>query len=381
MHKPNYRDGSIVNLISSIQKSFGVKGMYNPLKNFDITSLKNKNVVLIVIDGLGYEYLKKYGKNSFLAKNLKQKITSVFPSTTASAFTSLTTGVAPQQHGLTGWFMYEKEIKNIVAPLPGLVFDTQLKLVNKKIDYSKIHNIKGFLSNLDAHVTHITHKDYIDSDYSNLIHQDANKLNYNGIDNFFDQIKKSLLKNKKRQFILAYWPEFDALSHDYGTDGKVVKKHFDKLDKKICDLEKFVKDKNTSLIITADHGQINSDDSKMIDLMDYKDIAEAMLVASTGEPRAAYFHIKKNKKVQFENCVKNKLGKYCEIYKSTDLIKMNFFGFSEPHKKLVSRVGDYVLIMKDNFVIKNHFVSEKPPIGHHGGLSKEEMYVPLIVIK
>jgi hypothetical protein len=39
--------------------------------------------------------------------------------------------------------------------------------------------------------------------------------------------------------------------------------------------------------------------------------------------------------------------------------------------------------MKDNFVIKDSVPGEKSKfsIGNHGGVSKEEMYVPLIVIR
>tara|TARA_Y100000310_G_scaffold314015_1_gene362999 strand:- start:420 stop:752 length:333 start_codon:yes stop_codon:yes gene_type:complete len=83
---PNYKDGSILNLMSSIARAFGTKTKYNPLKLLSPKELKNsKNVVLIVIDGLGYDYLQKYGKNSILNKYVKGKITSVFPSATTAA--------------------------------------------------------------------------------------------------------------------------------------------------------------------------------------------------------------------------------------------------------------------------------------------------------
>ena len=63
MIKPNYKDGSIVNLMSSILRHFGSKSKYKPLKIFPDDSLKNsKNIVLIVIDGLGFEFLKKKKK-------------------------------------------------------------------------------------------------------------------------------------------------------------------------------------------------------------------------------------------------------------------------------------------------------------------------------
>jgi len=87
--------------MASIKKAFGGKSAYEPLKNFDISSVY-KNIVLIVIDGLGYEYLIKHGKDSFLYKNLKGKMTSVFPATTASAMTTYSTGLAPSTTRFNG---------------------------------------------------------------------------------------------------------------------------------------------------------------------------------------------------------------------------------------------------------------------------------------
>ena len=52
MHLPNYKDGSIVNLMSSINKAFGGRSSYQPLKNFDIADISKKNIVLIIIDGI-----------------------------------------------------------------------------------------------------------------------------------------------------------------------------------------------------------------------------------------------------------------------------------------------------------------------------------------
>jgi hypothetical protein len=52
-----------------------------------------------------------------------------------------------------------------------------------------------------------------------------------------------------------------------------------------------------------------------------------------------------------------------------------------PNKKLFDRVGDYILVMKENYILKDVLLGEheNKNIGHHGGVSKEEMYVPLIV--
>ena len=107
---PNYKENNIVNLMSSISSSFGKKHQYKQLESLGSEKLNNfENVVLIVIDGLGYNYLKKQ-KNSFLFKHLHSKLTTTFLSTTACANTVFQVGYPPQQHALTGWTINLKEV-------------------------------------------------------------------------------------------------------------------------------------------------------------------------------------------------------------------------------------------------------------------------------
>ena len=73
----------------------------------------------------------------------------------------------------------------------------------------------------------------------------------------------------------------------------------------------------------------------------------------------------------------------CELHKSKELIKQNYFGLFKPNEKLFERVGHYTLIMKENYVIIDSLTGEDRSWlkGIHGGLSEDEMYVPLIIIK
>ncbi|HEY4495560.1 MAG: hypothetical protein A2750_02980 [Candidatus Yanofskybacteria bacterium RIFCSPHIGHO2_01_FULL_45_42] len=384
MYKPNYQNGSIVNLMSSIKEVLGGKSRYKPLDIFDFSNISKKNIVLIVIDGLGYNYLTKYGKDSFLYKNLKGKMTSVFPATTASAMTTFSTGLAPQQHALTGWFMYLKEIGAVSVILPFTSRAGDLKLTKGKIKYKDIYNEKSFFEDLKTASTSIKHKAYIDSEYSRLVDKGAKKLPFSNLNGFFRQINKALNTTDNKKYILAYWAKLDSLCHEKGADSQEAKGHFNELDKKVKSLADSLKNKNTAIIISADHGLIDTKEkNKIIELKNHPRFVETLAMPLSGEPRVVYCYVKPQKVKEFENYVKTEFKNACEIYKSDDLVKNNYFGLFEPNKKLKDRIGDYVLIMKENYIMKDLVLGEDQSIfiGNHGGVSEEEMFVPLIVVE
>ena len=69
------------------------------------------------------------------------------------------------------------------------------------------------------------------------------------------------------------------------------------------------------------------------------------------------------------------------MYPATALIEDGWFGLGEPSPRLRERVGDYVLLMKGRWVIKDRLPGEPAfrQIGVHGGVSEAELHVPLIV--
>ena len=70
-------------------------------------------------------------------------------------------------------------------------------------------------------------------------------------------------------------------------------------------------------------------------------------------------------------------------YRSDQLIAAGWFGPAPYHPRLSTRVGDYTLLMKDNWTIKDWLPEEKryTMLGVHGGISSNEMRVPLIALR
>ena len=105
--RPDYAGGSLVNLVASIVAARGGNALHPALKNLRLEELREaRNLILLLIDGLGDNYLTARGAGGALARARHSALTSVFPSTTASAITTSYTGRTPLEHGLTGWFTY-----------------------------------------------------------------------------------------------------------------------------------------------------------------------------------------------------------------------------------------------------------------------------------
>lgn len=383
---PNYNDGSIVNLMSTIERALGGKPAYAPLKILKPEEVKGfRNVVLIIIDGLGYEYLKQHGKGTAFQEHLRGPITSVFPSTTATGVTTFMTGVAPQQHAVTGWFTFLKELGTVSTILP-FTPRHKGKSFGSVIDPKIIFNEKAFVEKINANAFSLSPPNISESDYTLAHMGKAKRISYKGMNSFFNamlKVMRASSKSKKKNFIYAYWPEFDTAEHHFGPKSSKVKKQFIKLDKKLASFAKKIKGTDTIVIVTADHGQIDIPSKSRIELKKHPKLEETLTLPLCGEPRAAYCYVHPSKAKQFERYARAKLGSKCWVFKSEDLFKKNYFGMCKPNPRLMERIGDYMLIMKKNYAIKDYLLTEKKHflLGNHGGVSKEEMIVPLIVIK
>lgn len=385
MPLPNYRNGSIVNLMASILESYGVESQYSPLSLLPPAELaKSRNVVLMVLDGLGYEYLRKYGRGTILYEKLRGKITSVFPSTTASCGTTFNTGVAPQQHAITGWFMYLKEIGAISTIIPFTPryagTDRNASFIVQKIKPKRIFHQKSVFEKIKTRSYMVAGKSIVNSIYTSAHAGKAKRVGCRDIPDFFNKLKR-VLARKGKKFVYAYWPDIDSLSHKYGTTDGRVKKRLMQLDKKFRSLYRSL-DEGTTVIITADHGLIDTKPSARVLLKNHPGLESSLSMPLSGECRAAYCYVHPSRRSRFEKYVRGRLKNRCWLYPSEKLVRNGYFGLFSAHEKLRDRIGDYVLVMKQNYVIEDFVYGEKEKhnIGVHGGISKEEMWVPLMVL-
>lgn len=382
---PDYKGNSIINLMSSISNSFGKKHDYAEINSLKAKELKKfKNIVLIVIDGLGYNYLKEQ-ENSFLLKNLRSKMTSTFLSTTACANTSFSVGYPAQQHALTAWDINLKEVGAITTVLPFVSMYGGESLSKAKFKMNQIMDIKSFHKGFKGKCFTLIDKKISESPFSNYVSKYTKIIPTKTYKNTFTKLKELIKKEStKRRLIHAYIPELDSMAHKEGVNSKKVNNIFWDLDKRTKSLSKSIRGTNTLLLVVADHGLIDAEPKTEIWIEDITGLKECLTIPLAGEPRVRDVFLRPSKVKDFENIIKTKMLKFCWCFKGEQLIKDNFYGLGKPNKKLFDRVGDYVLIMKENYILRDKLANyEKPKKFHkgkHGGTSNDEMFVPLILI-
>jgi predicted AlkP superfamily pyrophosphatase or phosphodiesterase len=385
MPLPDYRTNSIVNLMSSILAALGGNPRGDaPLSSLPAAELNRAyNVVLLVIDGLGYEYLLTRAVSSIFHEHLRGYITSVFPPTTATAITSFITGVAPREHAITGWFMHLKELGTVAAILPFKPRYGGAPFSHLGIVGAKIFDQPSIFEKIQIPTYAIMPQWIINSAFNRTMLGRTNRLAYQDLTGCISCLNEALFAKPERKFIFAYWPQLDSLAHQYGMGSLQVATHFAELDEALRRFLVSIQKPRTVVLITADHGLIDTQPARTIRLENHPDLAETLILPLCGEPRMAYCYIHPAKTEQFEAYVTEHLSDYCTWHRSEHLLEMGYFGLHNLHPQLIQRIGNYALIMRENYIIKDSVLGETKfdPIGVHGGLSREEMYVPFCVVE
>lgn len=372
--KPTYNH-SIISTIMSILNYYGDTPNYQTNKKIDeYLKIKPRNVILLVLDGMGYDFLKKYFPSSSLFTHTIDKVTSTFPPTTTAAIKSYMSGLTPLEHGWLGWCPYfEKENMHIellpykdasTGQRPLLSYDIRDDLQFTTI-FERIHRVN---KNIDLHTNEHS---YIKEEISY-----ANNHSYDTLEEMFDNLEK-IISNGKHNFIYCYHDNPDALMHEHGPSSPVVQKQFKKI---ISYIDKFIEkniNSDSLLIISADHGQI--DVEKYIDVQEDKILMNMIKTYPSIEPRFTSFILKeKEQSKEFEKHFLKNYGSDFFLFNKDEFLKSGYLGKGNIQKEVSYLLGDYVALGKSKAMFingKSEFVMK----GHHAGTLHEEMVVPIIM--
>ena len=368
--QPDYSGGGLVNLMASLVQACGGRTLHPPLHDFAPGS--PRNIVLLVVDGLGDNYLARRGGE--IAARRRRAITSVFPSTTASAITTSYTGATPLEHGLTGWFTYFGEAACVGASLPFRSRGDMQPLSLRGVRPEQIYVRRSIFEALPIRSIVVTRRDIVDSEY-NLCHcRGAERVAYETLDELVSRVESSVKSSAERKFIYAYWPVYDQVSHRFGCESREAAAEHEKIDGAFADLCRRLRGTETLLVATADHGFIDVPPEESLELPDF--LLRELRFPLCGERRIAYCHV--HSPGEFMRKAKDWLGNRADVLPSEMLVEQGWFGRGTPHPRFAERIGDVALLMRGRATVKDWVAGESGHlhIGNHGGTSEDEMLIP-----
>ena len=351
----------IVNLACSISKEFGLNPKNNTLPECDKLFHGQKNVVLLLLDGMGTCIMDLILEpDGFFRTHCIGSISSVFPPTTVAATTSLRSGLYPIQHSWLGWDCYFEQLGKNVSVFRNMVSETNIPAA----DYSVAEKFIPYQS--------ITQEILANGGDARNI-QDFMRPDPENLDGFFDTIA-GWCRESGRKYIYAYLQNPDRTMHTHGCYSMESRRCLSRIESTVRHFSETVPD--TLLLITPDHGHIDLDSSIAVpeDLV----LAEFLLRPPSLEPRAVNFFIKEGKQLEFEEYFRNVYGGHFVLFSREDICKKQLFGRGTPHPQFFSMLGDYIAAGISRQAIFNTAEEKRRFKGHHTGLLADEMIVPLI---
>lgn len=377
MVRPDYAGGGFVNLVASLVEACGGAPRHPPLACLPVSEARAAaNIVFLIVDGLGDNYLQASGMGGQLARHRRGAIKAVFPSTTASAITTSFTGATPLEHGLTGWFTYFSEAGCVGAALP---FQRRGEKAPLGVAPGRLFVEPSLFDSLAVHSTVVSYRPIIDSPYNRHHCGRAERRAYDDLPGFLDQTAGAVKSGPGRKLVYAYWPEFDALAHRHGVASAEVRAHFAQLDAMFGELLARLAGSDTLVVLTADHGFIDSPPQESIELPPR--LCATLRFPLCGERRVAFCHVQDQK--AFLGTATSLLAGRADVRPSRELLEEGWFGAGRAHPRFAERIGDVALVMQGRGTVKDWVPGEPRHlhVGNHGGMSEDEMNIPLVVAK
>lgn len=399
---PDYDKYCISNIPATLLHTFNIKqNNGQQIIDSELNGVLDgvKRVILLIVDSLGYNLmLKAISKNGsnlhhFIDKAVLLPLTSTFASTTPTALTSISTGLTPQQHAITGYSMYLKQL-DLVANMVNFSPSNETQpnsLIDAGLDSSDfleaktLHEIfikEGYKSHV------VTRRIFRNSALTKMIHKGANIGTYVDTSDLFIHLKQLLeSKPSEESYIFAYWDTLDTVSHVYGPSSEevdaTIRNLFYSMKTELLDRVDQRATKKTILLVASDHGHHTFVNNKTIKILDHSKLFRDLQIPPTGSSRAAYLYPKPGKIEDIKKYFYTHFKDNFLLLESEDALKRGLFGRGTINEETKGRIGEIIVLPKKGSSL---YYSYKPQNithflkGGHGGLMEDEMMTPLLAI-
>jgi len=320
-------------------------------------------VLLLVLDGLGWLQMQQHRALMPLAASMQGgPITSVFPSTTATALTSITTGLPPGEHGVVG---YRVDVHGDVLNI--LRWSTSRGDARRSIPPEGIQPFEPFLGRRPPVVTKA---EFLGSGFSAAHLRDVQWRGWRVPSTLITEVRE--LMGAGEPFVYAYYDGIDKVAHEYG-----LRSHYEAelvwVDRLVGDLLE-VLPAGAVLLITADHGQVDVGDN--VHPLDAEVLR--LVQSQSGEARARWLHAVDGAAHELLAAARGLYSKDAWVVSKAQVLDEGWFG-AQVSQAAADRLGDVLLAAQRDVAFDDP--ADTGPftlIARHGSLTPAEMLVPLL---
>lgn len=400
---PNYGHGCFADLPTLIQSCLTDQPAPTGLAGIPAALLRKYDTVIVVLaDAFGWQHVEaRATPHSLLqrigAEGVITQWTSQFPSTTAAHVTCIHSGLPPSQSGVFEWEYYDPAVDETVTPLlfsyGGVRPRDELKALD--IQPFQLYPTQSLHQQLRAAgvTTHVyQHREYTPSTYTDWICRGAQMRPYLTLPEALYNLRQEVPQAPKPAYFFLYYDRIDALAHLYGPNSPQVAAEIDSF---LYALETlFFRSAqgelhNTLFVLTADHGQMMVDPAQTVFVNVDRDFAgmERFLrrnrrgtrIGPGGSPRDLFLYIQDDRLAEAQTFFAERLAGVADVHLTQPFIDDGFFGPLPPSPAFLSRVGNLLILPHAGQTVwwyeEGRYGMRYR--GMHGGLSREEMAIPV----
>jgi predicted AlkP superfamily pyrophosphatase or phosphodiesterase len=365
---PDYGGGCLSSLVPALLARSKAPAEWLPASVADA-----RQVVLLVLDGIGWQLLEaKAGHAPTLRAGQGGAITSVAPTTTATALTSIATGQPPARHGIVGYRML---LDDHVRP----GFDHRGEVVNVLRWRSEHGDLRRRLPASDfqalaafggAPVPAVTRADFGSTGFTAAHLGAARIVGWHVPSSLVVEVRRLLRHGEP--FVYAYYDGLDKVAHQHGLG-----EHYDEelrgVDRLVGDLAGELPS-HAALVVTSDHGQVEVGDA--VRLPGPELLRDVTLL--TGEGRFRWLHARPGAADDVLATARALYGHEAWVSSREQIIEDGWFG-GPLSPAVAARLGDVALAARDPVAFLDPAdTGETRLIARHGSLTAAEMLVPLL---